>query len=136
MLVISTIYCTELDAAEETVAEMPTQESTVDLSDAVRQLLSIYQGQNRVLPADWESWCARETSPYCYLLLRTLRPKLSARFPSLLQKLHCAGNIRCALMHKKRAWMRRNISAVYCIFRALSGFELCREVRGGSTERG
>jgi hypothetical protein len=55
MLVITTIYCTEVDTAEEPVeVEMPAEESAVEVSDAERELLSIYQGHNRVLPMDWE----------------------------------------------------------------------------------
>jgi hypothetical protein len=50
--VITTIYCAEIDAAREPEAETLTQESAIDLSDAGRELLSIYQGQNRVLPTD------------------------------------------------------------------------------------
>ena len=54
MLVITTIYCTELDSNEEPVAKTPAEESAVNIADASRELLSVYQGQNRALPIDWE----------------------------------------------------------------------------------
>jgi hypothetical protein len=54
MLVTTTIYCAEVDAARQPEAETLTQKSAIDLSDAGRELLSIYQGPNRVLPTDVE----------------------------------------------------------------------------------
>ena len=54
MLVIATIYCVEIEAAGEPAAKTLTQECAIDLSGAGWELLSIYQGQNRVLPTDLE----------------------------------------------------------------------------------
>ena len=54
MLVITTIYCAELGTADEPVSEMTEEKGVLDLGDAGRELLSIYQGQNRVLPTDLE----------------------------------------------------------------------------------
>jgi hypothetical protein len=50
MLIITTIYCTELDAAKVPAAEKSAQQNIADLKDTGRELLSIYQGKKRVQP--------------------------------------------------------------------------------------
>lgn len=52
MLIITTIYCAELDSAKAPTAEKSAQQNIADFKDTGRELFSIYQGKKRVLPMD------------------------------------------------------------------------------------
>lgn len=54
MLIITTIYCAKLEPAKAPTVEKSAQQNIADLKDAGRELLSIYQGKNRVLPLDFQ----------------------------------------------------------------------------------
>lgn len=51
MLIVTTIYCMELETAKKVAAEEPAEER-VSLPGDEREFLGIYQGKNRVKPID------------------------------------------------------------------------------------
>lgn len=51
MLIVTTIYCMELETAKKVGAEEPVDEH-VNLPGDDREFLGIYQGKNRVKPID------------------------------------------------------------------------------------
>lgn len=53
MLIVTTVYCMELQPAERCPADRPVEECLPDPRDSDRELFSIYQGKNRMLPIDW-----------------------------------------------------------------------------------
>ena len=50
MLIVTTIYCMELETAKKLTAEQPMEEQPVTLPGDDREFLGIYQGKNRVKP--------------------------------------------------------------------------------------
>lgn len=50
MLIVTTIYCMELETAKKLTAEQDTEEHPVNLPGDDREFLGIYQGKNRVKP--------------------------------------------------------------------------------------
>ena len=56
MLILTTIYFTELkDLSPEGVDENPLEPSAAKSRELFRELLSLYEGKNRVLPIDRNS---------------------------------------------------------------------------------
>jgi hypothetical protein len=54
VFVITTIYWTDLHTAEQPATQKPDEESVLDPDKVGRELVGIYQGQNRSLPKDRE----------------------------------------------------------------------------------
>ena len=54
MIIVTTIYCAELEIIQEPGTERVTEKNVADLKNASRNLLSVYQGKNRVLRLDGE----------------------------------------------------------------------------------
>lgn len=54
MLVVTTIYCAELEPVRAPGREKVAEKCVADLKNASRNLLSVYQGTHRTLPADGE----------------------------------------------------------------------------------
>jgi hypothetical protein len=50
MLIVTTLYCMELETAKKLAAEKPAEESAVSIPLDDREFLGIYQGQSRVKP--------------------------------------------------------------------------------------
>lgn len=48
MLIVTTIYCMELDTAKRLTTEQLTEDHAVTLPGDDREFLGIYQGKNRV----------------------------------------------------------------------------------------
>ena len=54
MLIVTTIYCADLEPAQPTETGKVHERTVSDLKDASRKLLSVYQGSTRVHPVDGE----------------------------------------------------------------------------------
>ena len=54
MLIVTRIYCAEFEPAKEPDTGKAVEWSVADLKDGSRNLLSVYQGTNRVHPIDGE----------------------------------------------------------------------------------
>ena len=54
MTIVTTIYCAELETVQEPGTQKVVEKSVADLKNASRDLLSVYQGTNRVQPMDGE----------------------------------------------------------------------------------
>lgn len=50
MLIVTTIYCMELETAKKLSTEQPTEEQAVNLPGDDREFLGIYQGKKGVKP--------------------------------------------------------------------------------------
>jgi len=48
MLIVTTIYCMELETAKKLSSEQPSEEHAVNLPGDDREFLGIYQGKNGV----------------------------------------------------------------------------------------
>jgi hypothetical protein len=54
MIIVTTIYCAELEPIHEPCTQKVVEKCVADLKNASRDLLSVYQGTNRMLPMDGE----------------------------------------------------------------------------------
>jgi hypothetical protein len=54
MVIVTTIYCAELEAVREPGTQKVIEKCVADLKNASKNLLSVYQGTNRMLPMDGE----------------------------------------------------------------------------------
>jgi hypothetical protein len=54
MIIVTTIYCAELEPVHEPCTQKVVEKCVADLKNASRDLLSVYQGTNRMLPMDGE----------------------------------------------------------------------------------
>lgn len=52
MLIVTTIYCADLDSVKAAAAEKPAGQNVAAVKELSRELVSIYQGKNRVQPMD------------------------------------------------------------------------------------
>ena len=54
MVIVTTIYCADLETIQEPGTKRIVEKSVADLKNASRDLLSVYQGKYRVQPMDGE----------------------------------------------------------------------------------
>ena len=53
MLIITTVFCVNKDYPEDVAIEGGAEDNDELCAEDSRELLSIYQGKNRMLPIDW-----------------------------------------------------------------------------------
>lgn len=53
MLIITTVFCVNQSDLEDVVPEAGAEDDDELCAEDRRELLSIYQGKNRMLPIDW-----------------------------------------------------------------------------------
>lgn len=53
MLIITTVFCVNKGAPEDVFNEGGAEDNTEPYAEDRRELLSIYEGKNRMLPIDW-----------------------------------------------------------------------------------
>jgi hypothetical protein len=54
MIVVTSIYCAKLERIEDAFTHKRVEPNIIDLKEACRDLLSVYQGTNRSQPMDGE----------------------------------------------------------------------------------
>ncbi len=54
MIIVTSVYCAKLERTEDAFTHKPIEPNIVDLRDADRNLMSVYQGTNRQQPMDGE----------------------------------------------------------------------------------
>ncbi|MDR5726566.1 MAG: hypothetical protein RB191_03755 [Terriglobia bacterium] len=54
MIIVTTIYCAETEAARQPGSGKVVERTVADLKDAERKFVSAYQGTSRVHPVDGE----------------------------------------------------------------------------------